>query len=79
MIPTTLPHLILYNLCILLGLLGCIWLVQVLRLRRRARKVLKYRLVCVICGMAFDDFTSEPLVKCPICGRLNERDRVLDL
>jgi rRNA maturation endonuclease Nob1 len=79
MFKTTLPHLIIYNLGVLLGLLGMIWVVQVWRQRRRERKALKYKLVCVICGTHFDDFSDEPLVTCPTCGRLNERDRVPDL
>lgn len=79
MFKTTLPQLIVYNLCTLLGLLGLIWVVQVWRLRRRERRALKFKISCVICGTVFDDLTEEPLVKCPTCGRLNERDRLPDL
>lgn len=80
MFQTTLPHLIIYNLCTLLGLLGMIWVVQVWRLRRRERKALKFRISCVICGTIFDNYEEEePLVKCPTCGRLNERDRMMDV
>lgn len=79
MFKITLPELIIYNLCILLGLLGILWLVQVWRLRRRERRSMKYRISCVVCGTVFDDFSAEPLASCPTCGRLNERDRMLDV
>ena len=79
MFKTTLPELIIYNLCILLGLLGCIWVVQVWRLRRRERRALKFKISCDICGTLFDDFTQTPLVECPTCGRLNERERIMDV
>ena len=79
MFKTTLPELIIYNLCILLGLLGCIWVIQILRLRIRERRALKYKISCDICGTQFDDFTQTPLVECPTCGRLNERERIMDV
>ncbi len=79
MVKTTLSELITYDLCILLGLLGMIWIVRVWQQRRRERKALKYRVSCDICGTQFDDFTADPLVACPTCQRLNERDRLLDV
>jgi rRNA maturation endonuclease Nob1 len=79
MFQTSLPDLIFYNLCALLGILALIWIVQVWRQRRRERRALEFRIICSICGTTFDDFTREPLVKCPLCGRLNERERVQDL
>lgn len=79
MFKTTLPELIIYDLCILLGLLSMVWVVRVWQQRRRERRILKYRVSCDICGTVFDDFTQEPLVTCPTCGRLNERDRLLDV
>ncbi|MBP7948577.1 MAG: hypothetical protein KA004_02900 [Verrucomicrobiales bacterium] len=79
MFQTTLPVLIIWNLCILLGFMGLIWTIKVWQQRRAERRALKYRICCVICGTGFDEFSSEPLVKCPQCGRLNERERVVDL
>ena len=79
MFQTTLPELITANLCILLGLLGGVWILQIWRLRRRERRVLKYKISCDICGTLFDDFTDAPLIECPTCGRLNERERLLDV
>lgn len=78
MFQTTLPNLIVFNLCAMLGFLAIIWVVNVWRRRRRERHALEFRIVCVICGTAFDEFSKEPLVKCPQCGRLNERERVVD-
>ncbi len=79
MFKTTLPELIIYDLCILLGLLSMVWAVRVWQQRRRERKLMKFRVSCDVCGTVFDEFTNQPLVPCPTCGRLNERDRLLDV
>ena len=79
LIATVVLNVLMPTLCILLGLLGCIWVIQILRLRMRERRALKFKISCDICGTQFDDFTKTPLVECPTCGRLNERERIMDV
>jgi ribosomal protein L37AE/L43A len=79
MFRTTLPDLIFWNLLTLLGLLGLVWGISVLRQRYQERKSLRQRFSCVICGTQYHDDSTTTLVKCPRCGRLNERGMATEL
>jgi len=49
-----------------------LWIVAEWNRRRRERRALRYRYVCVICAFEFEDRTATLLPRCPRCGSLNE-------
>ena len=80
MIRTSLSNLIVLNLAAVLGGLALVWAVRVWRERRRERARTRHQVVCAICGHVFEDAAREDtVVTCPACGRLVERQAVLDL
>lgn len=80
MIRTTLTNLIVFNLVAVLGGLTLVWAVRVWRERRREKARTKHQVVCSICGHVFEDRERvDTVVTCPACGRLVERQSVLDL
>jgi len=79
-IRTSLSNLIVLNLAAVLGGLTLLWAVRVWRERRRERARTRHQVVCSICGNVFEDVAREDtVVTCPACGRLVERQAVLDL
>lgn len=79
MIPTSLTNLILYNLCGLLVLLGCLWIWRSVRRRWREHGRRRHSVVCIGCGRLFENATREQAVECPGCHKLVPRQEVLDL
>lgn len=80
MIQTSLANLIIFNLTIVLGGLGLVWAYKVWSERRRERKRTRHQVVCAVCGQVFEDATrADTVVTCPGCGRLVERQALLDL
>lgn len=80
MIRTSLTSLIILNLAGVLGGLALLWAVRVGMERRRERARTKHQVVCSICGHVFEDAArADTVVTCPACGRLVERQAVLDL
>ena len=80
MIRTSLSNLIVLNLTAVLGGLALVWAVRVWRERRRERARTMHQVVCAVCGHVFEDAAREDtVVTCPACGRLVERQAVLDL
>lgn len=80
MIRTNLTNLIVLNLAAVLGGLALIWAIRVWKERRRERARTRHQVVCSICGHVFEDpARADTVVTCPSCGRLVERQAVLDL
>lgn len=80
MIRTSLTHLIVFNLAGVLCGLAVLWAVKVWRERRRERERTRHQVVCAVCGHVFEDpARQDTVVTCPACGRLVERQAVLDL
>lgn len=68
------------NLAAVLGGLTLLWAFRVWSERRRERARTKHQVVCAICGHVFEDAArADTVVTCPACGRLVERQSVLDL
>ncbi len=51
------------------------WLSYEWKKQRRDKLALRNRLRCGMCGLSFEDASSEELPRCPRCGSLNERFR----
>ena len=80
MIQTSLANLIVFNLAIVLGSLSIVWALKVTSERRRERRRTRHQVVCAVCGHVFEDATrADTVVTCPGCGRLVERQALLDL
>ena len=80
MIRTSLSNLIVINLSAVLGGLALLWAVRVWKERRKERARTLHQVVCSICGHSFEDAARvDTVVTCPACGRLVERQAVLDL
>ena len=79
MIETSLTNVIVLYLMVTLAPVAVLWTFQVIRRRHRDKKRRKFHIVCGICGVPFDDRSTNPLPKCPHCGSLNERNPVSNL
>jgi ribosomal protein L37AE/L43A len=79
MIRVHLSLIVFFYLATFLGVVGVAWLLDERRRSRRARRALRFRLRCAICGLEFEDRSTAPLPACPRCGRLNERGAVVPL
>ncbi|MES2705993.1 MAG: zinc ribbon domain-containing protein [Verrucomicrobiota bacterium] len=80
MIQTSLANLIIFNLAIVLGGLAIVWIGKVCAERRRERNRTRHQVVCAVCGHVFGDpMRADTVVTCPRCGRLVERQALLDL
>lgn len=80
MIQTSLANLIVFNLVIVLGALAVVWAGKVWAERRRERSRTRHQVVCAVCGHVFEDAARrDTVVTCPGCGRLVERQALMDL
>jgi len=80
MFQTTLSNLIVLNLALVLGGLSLVWAWKVWTERRRERARTRHQVVCAVCGHVFEDAVrADTVVTCPACGRLVERQALLDL
>lgn len=80
MIQTSLANLIVFNLAIVLTGLALVWMTKAWSQRRRERRRTRHQVVCAVCGHVFEDAArADTVVTCPSCGRLVERQPLLDL
>ncbi len=79
MIRINLPMIIVVYLVVLLAVLFALWLGGDWKRKRRERRDRKFRLVCNICGVTYEDRTRNPIPACPKCGSLNERAQLRDI
>ena len=73
MIALELPWLVFACLFVTIAGILFVWISYELVERHRARRALRHRLRCPLCGMEFADASSEPLPRCPRCRSLTER------
>lgn len=79
MIETSLTELIVLILAGVLCGLGMVWAVTVSRERARERRRARRQVICPVCGHVFENTDRSPALPCPDCGRLIERQTLLDL
>ncbi len=78
-LQTSLTNLIIFNLTVLMAVLGLLWVGRVAVDRLSERRRNRHRVVCAVCGQVFRDPARTPVVSCPACGRRVERQEVLDI
>ena len=76
MINLELPWLVFVYLLVFLVAIFFVWIAYEMVRRFRERNSLRHRLQCGICGMEYEDRSTEELPHCPRCGSLNERRRL---
>lgn len=76
MISLSLPELIFFYVVVSLAVIGLAWFGCELVRKSRENRARRFRLQCVICGMAYEDRTMAELPRCPRCDSLNERLKV---
>lgn len=79
MFQISLPNIIVTYLMVTLAILFGIWLASDWRRKRRDKRHHRYRLVCNICGVPYEDRSRDPIPPCPNCAALNERVSLRDL
>ena len=79
MFQISLPYIIVAYLFITLAIVFSLWIASDWSRKRRDKRNRKFRLVCNICGIPFEDRSRDPLPPCPSCGALNERVSLRDL
>ena len=79
MFHVSLSVLFVCYLILILSLLLALWVAGDWRRKRQEKTARKYHLVCNICGIPYEDKTTDPIPPCPKCGALNERERLRDL
>src|SRR5437762_14190015 len=78
-IRVSLATLVTIYLLLFLAAVFLFWIVGEWNRRRRERRALEYRLGCVICAFEFEDRTDALLPRCPHCGSLNERLKMVQI
>jgi rubrerythrin len=73
MIRVHLTFIVFLYLIVFLAIVALCWLADERRRRRAARAALQFRLRCAICGLEFEDRSTDALPSCPRCGQPNER------
>lgn len=76
MIRIELPWLIFAYLLVFLAGIFAVWIAYEVVRRVRDSRNLRNRLQCAMCGMVYEDRTSNALPPCPRCGSPNERSRI---
>jgi hypothetical protein len=79
MIKITLVNLIVAALVAVLAGLGVLWVSSDWLRRRRERRLLRFSVLCRICGHLFEDTSAIELPCCPACGARNERSPVREI
>jgi hypothetical protein len=74
MILIRLEWLVFACLFVFLSGIFFVWIAYEAARRMRARRAVRNRLRCPVCSMEFEDRSPNPLVVCPRCGSLNERN-----
>jgi len=75
MIRADLADLVFIYLFTFLSAVFFVWLSFEWKKQRRDKLALRNRLRCSMCGLSFEDASSEELPRCPRCGSMNERFR----
>ena len=73
MIPVTLSWFVFVYLALFLAGILILWIGYEMIRKKHANSVARARVFCRICGSRYIDISSAPLLKCPVCGSLNER------
>lgn len=73
MIRISLSYLVLIYLALMVGPIFGVWLFSEWRRQRRERAAFRHVLRCSMCGLEFQDESSDLLARCPHCAALNER------
>jgi len=79
MFQISLPNIIVAYLVLTLTILFGIWLANDYRRKRREKRHRRFRLVCNICGVPYEDRSRDPIPPCPNCSALNERVSLNDI
>jgi hypothetical protein len=79
MFKITLGNLIVAALVAVLASLGVLWVWSDWLRRRRERRLLRFSVLCRICGQLFEDKSAVDLPSCPACGARNERAPVREI
>ena len=79
MFRISLTNLIVVYLILILCLLFAVWIFGDYRRKRREKLERRFRLVCDICGVSYEDRSRDPIPQCPKCGRRNERVHLRDI
>ena len=79
MFEISLPNIIVAYLVVTLALLFGIWVAQDWARKRREKRNRRFRLVCNICGVSYEDRSRDPIPPCPNCKALNERVALRDI
>jgi rRNA maturation endonuclease Nob1 len=76
-IRVSLGVLVLIFLAIMVGPIFGLWLLNEYRRSSRERAAFRHVLRCAMCALEFEDRSDLDLPRCPRCGALNERQRLL--
>lgn len=79
MFQISLTNIIVAYLVLTLSILFGIWLASDYRRKRREKRHRRFRLVCNICGVPYEDRSRDPIPPCPNCSALNERVSLSDI
>jgi len=79
MFEISLPYIIVAYLAVILSILFGVWVTGDWSRKRREKQDRKFRLVCNICGVPYEDRSRNPIPPCPNCEALNERIGLRDL
>jgi hypothetical protein len=79
MFEISLPYIIVAYLVVILAVLFGVWVTGDWNRKRREKQDRKFRLVCNICGVPYEDRSRDPIPPCPNCDALNERIGLRDL
>lgn len=79
MFQVSLTDLIVVYLILILVLLLALWVYGDYKRKRSEKRERKFRLICDICGVPYEDRSKDPIPECPKCGRRNERVFLRDI
>ena len=73
MISITLSWFVCLYLAVFLAGILILWIGYEMLRKRHANAMKRDRVFCRICGSRYTDTTETTLLRCPVCGSLNER------
>jgi len=79
MFQITIVNLILVYISLIIGVVGLVWLVGVVRRRLQLRAERQEGFCCRVCGALYRESGGAKVVDCPQCGRPNERGLPVEL
>jgi rRNA maturation endonuclease Nob1 len=73
MIPVTFSWFVCIDLAVFLAGILILWVGYETICKRRANSVRRDHVFCRICGSRYTDISGKEVLRCPVCGSLNER------